>query len=78
MAFSIDAFDEGQRTWDWSVYVVGKRIRLQHGVVADGPRCRAWATIGLPFPLALAYAPVMKLALHRLVRGSSLEKPPTS
>lgn len=70
LPFSIDAVDEEARTWDWSVYLASQRIELKHGVVAHGSRTRVWASIGLPLPLALAYAPVAKLALHRLVSAN--------
>lgn len=68
MPFSIDAVDEQARTWDWSVYLGSLRIELQHGVETKGSRTAAWASIGLPLPLALGYAPVATLALRRLVR----------
>lgn len=74
LLFSIDAVDEAERTWDWSVYVGSQRIELKHGVVSRGSRTQTWASVGLALPLALGYAPVAKLALHRLV-GASLTRP---
>ncbi len=71
LLFSIDAVDEAERVWDWSVYLASQRVELQHGVVSRGSRTRAWARIGLPLPLALGYAPMAKLALRRLVGATS-------
>ena len=70
LPFTVTAVDEDARTWSWEVgpRVAGRRLRLHHGVAADGAGSRTWLRVDAPWPLTLPYLPVARLALHRLVR----------
>ena len=74
--FTVDSWDDDAREWSWSVRprapvvrgLPGTRIRLVHGVVADGSGSRTWLRVTGFAPIVAAYLPVARLALHRLVR----------
>jgi hypothetical protein len=74
--FTVDAWDDDAREWSWSVRprppVVGglpaPRLRLVHGVVAEGSGSRTWLRVTGFAPIVAAYLPVAGLALRRLVR----------
>ena len=53
----------------WSVRTGPLRLRFEHGVEPAGTGSTAWAVVHALRPLALAYAPVARLALGRLVRS---------
>jgi hypothetical protein len=68
--FTVLALDAAARTWSWQVRVllVGVRLHLEHGVDEDELGVRTWLRLHGPAPVVLAYAPVARWALHRLVR----------
>jgi len=74
--FRVDAVDEQQRTWAWTVWpqLAGRtvtRMRLEHGVeLAERPGARSatWLRLQARAPVVAVYAPVARLALRRLVR----------
>ena len=68
VVFTVDAVDEGARTWTWSVRCGPLRLRFDHGVEPHGSGSTAWAVVHALRPVALAYSPVARLALGRLVR----------
>jgi hypothetical protein len=71
--FRIDAVDHDARTWSWSVRSGPLRLSLAHGVEpaardsAHPGGSTAWLVTSALWPVALAYAPLAKLAIHRLV-----------
>lgn len=71
VAFEILEVDVDDHSWRWQVTLVGITLTLDH-VVAAGPAGAAGTTTRLditgPAPVVLAYAPIARLALGRLVR----------
>ena len=69
--FTVVALDPVARTWSWQVRVllVGVRMHLEHGVEDDELGARTWLRLHGPAPVLLAYAPLARWALHRLVRA---------
>jgi hypothetical protein len=71
--FRIDAVDHEARTWSWSVRSGPLRLSFDHGVDPVAPRSgpvdgsTAWLVTHALWPVALGYAPLARLALHRLV-----------
>ena len=69
--FRIDAVDHVARTWSWSVRSGPLRLSLDHGVDAGPPgstrRSTAWLVTHALWPVAIAYAPVARYSLGRLV-----------
>lgn len=72
--FRVSAVDPAARRWAWRVRVGGLVLTLDHGVDALDVdpsglgRTRAWVRIAGPAPMVLAYAPLARVALSRLVR----------
>jgi hypothetical protein len=69
VAFTVVAVDEVDHTWAWDVRFGPLRLRLRHGVDARSDGSATWVTVRGPGPVVLAYLPVARIALHRLVRG---------
>ncbi|GGT00091.1 SRPBCC family protein [Streptomyces chromofuscus] len=67
-AFVVDTVDHDRRTWTWRVRLGPVRLRLHHTVSTHARGSRAGLTISGPMPAVAAYAPLARLALHRLVR----------
>ena len=73
--FRVTTWDDDARAWSWLVQprapLAGgsmlTRMRLAHGVVADGSGSRTWLRVTGFAPVVAAYLPVARLALHRLV-----------
>ncbi|WP_214406284.1 SRPBCC family protein [Pseudonocardia lacus] len=66
--FVVTAVDEVARRWAWDARVGPVRLHLRHGVDRDGPGTRTWLTARGPAPVLMAYLPLARFALHRLVR----------
>jgi hypothetical protein len=71
--FVVAEVDERARTWAWDVQLpLGPfgplRLHLRHGVEADPTGTATWLLVRGPAPAVLAYLPVARLALRRLVR----------
>jgi hypothetical protein len=68
LPFVVDAVDEAARRWAWTVSLGPVRLHLLHWV-AEGPD--GGSTTGLrmdgPAPMVLAYAPLARVAIGRLV-----------
>lgn len=66
--FAVTEVDEAAHRWSWTVHPPGLTMRLGHTLEA---RSRGGTRTGLvvdgPAPVVLAYVPVARLALHRLV-----------
>lgn len=68
VAFVIEAVDHQARTWRWRVQVGPVRMRLRHGVRARTPSgTETELHIDGPALVVLAYAPLARRALNRLV-----------
>jgi len=65
--FEVTTIDEAARRWTWRVRVGPAHMTIDHEV-ADGVTA---VVIEGPAPLVLAYAPIARLALVRLVRGAA-------
>jgi hypothetical protein len=71
--FRVDAVDHEARTWSWSVRSGPLRLSFDHGVDAvpagaePAGGSTAWLVTRALWPVALGYAPLARLALHRLV-----------
>lgn len=67
-AFVVTAVDERARSWAWDVTLGLLRMHLRHGVEEHPRGCATWLAIRGPAPAVVAYLPVARLALGRLVR----------
>ncbi|MET8584152.1 SRPBCC family protein [Streptomyces collinus] len=68
VAFVVEAVDHDRRTWTWRVRLGRIQIRLHHEVTPQGRGSTTSLTMYGPGPVLLAYAPLARLALHRLVQ----------
>ena len=68
----MEAVDDGALRWAWMPGVDPVRVRMRHGVDPGRRGSSAWVEIAAPQPLALAYAPIARMALRRLVAGGPL------
>ena len=59
--------DEEERTWTWQVRWGPVTLRLEHSVTSKGTCSATALTMRGPLPVLLTYAPLARLALHRLV-----------
>lgn len=59
--------DEAARRWSWRVRLGPLGLTLEHGVDAEAAGASTFLRVRGPAPLVLAYAPLARLALHRLV-----------
>lgn len=66
-AFVVDAVDHDRRTWTWRVHLGRIRIRLHHEV-RPGRGTTPSLTMDGPQLVLVAYAPLARLAMHRLVQ----------
>lgn len=69
VAFVVTDVDEPARTWAWAVTLGPLRMHLTHGVEPDPAGTATWLTLRGPAPAVVAYVPVVRLALARLVRA---------
>ncbi|MFI8916745.1 SRPBCC family protein [Streptomyces sp. NPDC053513] len=67
-AFVVEAVDHDRRTWTWRVRLARIQIRLHHEVKPQGRGSATSLTMHGPRLVLLAYAPLARLALHRLVQ----------
>ncbi len=65
--FRIESIDQVARRWTWRVGVGPLSVVLDHGVDAMEAGCCAWADVHAPGVAVLAYSPIARLALRRLV-----------
>jgi hypothetical protein len=73
--FEVDSWDEEARRWSWTVRpraallpgVPTPRLHLGHGVRPTEAGTLTWLRLTGPLPFVVPYAPVARLALHRLV-----------
>ncbi|MFI9392862.1 SRPBCC family protein [Streptomyces bauhiniae] len=67
-AFVVEAVDDDRRTWTWRVRLGRIRLRLHHEVRPQGRGATTSLTMHGPRLVLFAYAPLARLALHRLVQ----------
>lgn len=67
--FVIEAVDEDLCTWTWRVGIGPLSVVLDHGVDELESGSCAWADVHAPYVMVLAYSPIARLALRRLVGG---------
>jgi len=65
--FRVLAVDEAAREWSWQARFGPLRLRLEHGVTSHLTGSSTWLRVHGPLPVILAYAPVARIALGRLV-----------
>ncbi len=65
--FRVLSVDEAAREWAWEARVGLVRLRLEHGVTAHLTGSSTWLRVHGPLPVVLAYGPVARIALGRLV-----------
>jgi hypothetical protein len=65
--FEVLAVDEDAREWAWRARLGPVVLRLEHGVTADPRGSATWLRVHGPLPVVLAYAPLARIALGRLV-----------
>jgi polyketide cyclase/dehydrase/lipid transport protein len=65
--FRVLSVDEAAREWAWEARIGPVRLRLEHGVTAHLTGSSTWLRVHGPLPVVLAYAPVARIALGRLV-----------
>jgi hypothetical protein len=71
--FEVLEVDEAARRWTWRAWLGPVTLHLVHGVDAEAAGSATWLRVSGPLPVVLAYAPLARLALGRLVaadRGS--------
>jgi polyketide cyclase/dehydrase/lipid transport protein len=67
VAFEVLAVDEARREWGWRAQAGPISLRLEHGVSPDGSGASTWLRVHGTLPVVLAYAPLARIALRRLV-----------
>ncbi|SHF51244.1 Polyketide cyclase / dehydrase and lipid transport [Jatrophihabitans endophyticus] len=65
--FVIETVDEQARRWTWTVRRWPVTIRLEHAVTKRGGGSATSLRLDGPLPVVVAYAPLARLALQRLV-----------
>lgn len=66
--FRVDRVDAAAMTWTWTVHLGPVSMTLDHGVAPEGDGSTTWLRVRGPAPVVLAYAPLARVALRRLVR----------
>jgi hypothetical protein len=70
LSFEITDVDAKGRRWSWETALGPVRMSFDHGVDPRPAGSSTWLTMHGQLPLLVLYAPVARLALHRLVRVS--------
>src|SRR5690242_19715607 len=65
--FRVLTVDEAAREWSWEAHLGPLTLRLEHGVTAHRAGSSTWLRVHGPLPVVLAYAPIARFALGRLV-----------
>jgi hypothetical protein len=68
VSFEVTDVDARGRRWSWQTVLGPIRMSFDHGVDARDAGSGTWLTMHGPLPLLVLYAPLARLALHRLVR----------
>jgi hypothetical protein len=67
--FRVLEVDEVAMQWSWEVRIGPLRLRLEHGVTSHLTGSSTWLRVHGPLPLVLAYAPLARVALGRLLEA---------
>ena len=70
VAFVVDAVDADNRSWTWTVRLAAIAVRMHHLVRATSTGSRTSVTMTGPWLICLAYPPVARCALRRLVAAT--------
>jgi hypothetical protein len=73
--FEVLTVDATRRRWTWRVAVGPVGLTLEHSVDRRPRGAQTALTARGPWPVLLAYAPLARLALHRLVRVAGVTAP---
>lgn len=65
--FVVDAVDDDDRSWTWTVHVAQIAVRMQHVVQPTSTGSRTSLTVSGPWPVCVTYPVVARCALRRLV-----------
>lgn len=65
--FEVLAVDEKAMEWAWRARIGPIGLHLEHGVAAHPSGSATWLRVSGPLPVVLAYAPLARFALGRLV-----------
>ena len=68
MSFAVTDVDAKRRRWSWTAALGPLRMRFEHGVDTLAGGSGTWMTMHGPLPVLMIYAPLARIALHRLVR----------
>lgn len=69
VSFTVEGVDAVARRWSWRARLGPLVLHLEHGVEAADGGTRTWLAVRGPAPFVLAYAPLARYALTRLVRA---------
>jgi hypothetical protein len=67
--FRVLEVDEVAMQWSWEARIGPLRLRLEHGVTSHLTGSSTWLRVHGPLPLVLAYAPLARVALGRLLEA---------
>jgi hypothetical protein len=67
VGFVVDDVDEQARRWSWRAHLGPITLHLTHGVRARPGGSATWLTVDGLLPVVIAYAPLARFALGRLV-----------
>lgn len=67
VSFTVTEVDATALRWTWLVEAGLLRLSMRHGVDEQAGRTRAWVEITGPLPVVVAYAPIARHSLSRLV-----------
>ncbi|MEO8851007.1 MAG: SRPBCC family protein [Allobranchiibius sp.] len=65
--FVVTAFDDVKRQWSWTARFGPICLDLGHAVMSEGDGSRTTLKVSGPWPVVVAYLPVARFALHKLV-----------
>jgi hypothetical protein len=74
IAFTVTGFDDPGRSWSWIVRIGLLTMTMHHVVTATEGGCRVGMILDGPGWFTAAYAPLMAVALRRLVNRRPLVK----
>jgi hypothetical protein len=67
--FRVLEVDEVAMQWSWEARIGPLRLRLEHGVTSHLTGSSTWLRVHGPLPVVLAYAPLARVALGRLLEA---------
>jgi hypothetical protein len=67
--FRVLEVDEAAMQWSWEARTGPLRLRLEHGVTSHLTGSSTWLRVHGPLPVVLAYAPLARVALGKLLEA---------